>query len=188
MAASGTESRLLGRDGWRWLAPSPDAIVGADALTWRCAGGTDIWQRTGVAPSRHEAQALLLDIGDGDFTMQATFDAQLAARYDQVGLLVEAGESSWLKAGIELDGELWLSSVHTQGASDWARQRWSGLPVTLRIDRRDATTDVSVLEPAGAWLRFRELRLPDAVRVGPYACAPTGTGFQAQMTAASLVA
>jgi len=188
MTASGTESRLLGRDGWRWLAPSPDAIVGADALTWRCAGGTDIWQRTGVAPSRHEAQALLLDVGDGDFTMQATFDAQLAARYDQVGLLVEAGQSSWLKAGIELDGELWLSSVHTQGASDWARQRWSGLPVTLRIERRDATTDVSVLEPAGAWLRFRELRLPDAVRVGPYACAPTGTGFQAQMTAASLVA
>ena len=188
MSTEGTTPQLLGREGWRWLAPCAQAAITDDGLAWRCGGGTDIWQVTGEAPSRHEAQALLLDVGSGDFVLQATLEAELVVQYDQVGLLVEASETSWLKAGIELDGEPWLSSVHTQGASDWARQRWSGLPATLRIERRGGTVDVSVLEPAGTWLRFRELHLPAAVRVGPYACAPKGPGFAARMRGATLAA
>jgi regulation of enolase protein 1 (concanavalin A-like superfamily) len=99
-------------------------------------------------------------------------------RYDQVGLMIVASEERWLKAGIEVDGELWLSAVHTRDESDWSRERWDMTGARLHAARMDGTIEVSV-ESAGTRRVFRTLYLDGPVGVGPYSCAPKGNGFQA---------
>ncbi len=47
--------------------------------------------------------------------------ADYEALYDQAGIMVRLDERRWVKAGIELsDGRAMLSSVLTDGRSDWA--------------------------------------------------------------------
>ena len=102
-------------------------------------------------------------------------------RYDQVGLMVVASDERWLKAGIEVDGERWLSAVHTRDESDWSRERWDASEARLRAVREDATIEVSVAGDGG-WRVFRTLYLPGAVGIGPYSCAPKGAGFEASVS------
>jgi len=181
------EAALLGREGWRWTAaePSERSVATRDSLTWSCAADTDFWRLTQGHPSKHDGQAYLVAL-EGDFTFEAAFDAKLAAQFDQAGLLVERDTETWLKAGVELDGRLWLSAVHTRGDSDWSREPIDGLPLRLRVERRADTVTASALI-GDSWQAFRVLTLSGAVRVGPYACAPRGQGFETHMYDALLV-
>lgn len=167
---------FLGRTGWRWTTPPPASPrIGADGLTWTCGPQTDFWRITDGVQSKHDGQALLLP-HDGDFSLEATFDAALDAQYDQIGYFLEAHEERWLKLGIEVDGRPWLSAVHTDGASDWSREPHEGLPAGLRVERRDGTITSSVKEQ-GNWRSFRILHLAGPLRIGVYSCAPQGPGF-----------
>jgi regulation of enolase protein 1 (concanavalin A-like superfamily) len=119
-------------------------------------------------------------------TVEDDFEIELAAAgafgelYDQAGLMVAASEVRWLKAGIELDGDLWLSAVHTSEESDWSRQRWHAPEVRLRAVRRDGTIEVLV-DAARTWRVFRTVYLPGRVGIGPCSCWPKGQGFQASV-------
>lgn len=176
---------LLGRPGWTWThAPPEPAEATRDGLRWTCGARTDLWRITDGVETKHDGQGLLL-AQEGDFTFEATFEAPLEARFDQVGVLVEADEQRWLKCGVELDDRPWLSAVHTHGASDWSREPTPGLPVRLGLERRDGTLKVAVHQD-GVPRTFRVLHLPGPVRVGPYSCAPQGPGFAAVMRAARL--
>ena len=50
------------------------------------------------------------------------FRGEFAAQYDQAGLMLRVDAAHWIKAGLELDGRLWLSVVVTNGVSDWSQQ------------------------------------------------------------------
>jgi regulation of enolase protein 1 (concanavalin A-like superfamily) len=93
--------------------------------------------------------------------------------------MVVASEVRWLKAGIELDGELWLSAVHTREESDWSRGPWHAPEIRLRAVRHDGTLEVFA-EDEGTWRPFRTTFLPGRVGIGPYSCSPKGQGFQAR--------
>ena len=176
---------LFDRDGWRWtVAPAGAWTERADELRWTCGADTDFWRVTQGHPSKHDGQAYLTAI-DGDFVFEATFDAQLDAQFDQVGIMLERDEETWVKAGVELDGERWLSAVHTRGASDWSREPVGGLPLRLRAERTDGTVVFAVLE-GDEWRTFRVLTLAGRIGVGPYSCAPRGPGFEGRMEAAVL--
>lgn len=129
--------------------------------------------------SKHHAPAFVVS-ASGDFRFDATFDASLADLYDQVGVLVQANERRWLKAGAELDGRLWLSAVHTHDESDWSREPLGALPLELAVERRADSVSCFVREE-GSWRSFRVLYLSGPIEVGPYSCAPKGGGFEAVM-------
>lgn len=175
---------FLGHDGWRWLVEPRSRQVEPDRLTWICHGKTDLWRITEGVQSKHDAPAFLVPVS-GDFRFEATFDATLAELYDQVGILAQASEARWLKAGVELDGRLWLSAVHTHDESDWSREPFGALPIELAVERRANSVSCSVHEE-GEWRSFRVLYLPGPIEVGPYSCAPKGVGFEAVMRSAAL--
>jgi uncharacterized protein len=175
---------FLGHDGWRWLVEPHACEVEADRLTWTCQGETDLWRITEGVATKHDAPAFVGSV-NGDFRFEATFEATFADPYDQVGILAQASEVRWLKAGIELDGRLWLSAVHTHDESDWSREPFGSMPVQLAVARRADSVFCSVHEE-GNWRIFRVLYLPGPIEVGPYSCAPKGVGFEAVMHSAVL--
>ncbi len=175
---------FLGYAGWRWLASPRACRLDADHVTWTCPGTTDFWRITEGVPSKHDGSAFVVGV-DGDFRLEATFEATFAELYDQVGILAQASETRWLKVGAELDGRLWLSAVHTHDESDWSREPLHELPFELAVERRADSVFCSVRE-SGEWRTFRVLYLPGPIEVGPYSCAPKGDGFEAAMTAAVL--
>lgn len=166
-----------GRDGWRWLVEPTAGRVEADHLTWTCQGKTDLWRITEGVESQHNAPAFVVSVG-GDFRFEATFEATLADQYDQLGILAQVSEARWLKVGIELDGRLWLSAVHTHDESDWSREPFAAFPAELAVERRANSVSCSVQEE-GDWRVFRVLYLPGPTEIGPYSCAPKGVGFEA---------
>jgi uncharacterized protein len=167
----------LGGRPWGWNREPVTWEPGDGSVTWRCPGGTDFWRKTEGVPSSHDGCSLLTHV-DADFELELLVRGEFAERYDQVGLMVVASEERWLKAGIEVDGERWLSAVHTRDESDWSRERWDASEARLQAVRKDATIEISVSADAG-WRVFRTLYLAGAVGVGPYSCAPKGAGFQA---------
>jgi uncharacterized protein len=162
---------------WEWSREPVAWESTADSVAWRCPGGTDFWRKTEGVPSAHSGCALLTRV-DGDFSLELVVHGEFGDRYDQVGLMVVASEERWLKAGIEVDGELWLSAVHTRDESDWSRERWDETGAHLRAVRADGTIEVSG-DSDGSQRIFRTLYLDGPVGVGPYSCAPKGNGFQA---------
>lgn len=150
------------------------------------SGGTDFWRVTeGITP-RHDGHAVGFDV-DGDFRFQLRAHGSPHSQFDQYGVIAIQGEERWLKAGLELDDDLWLSSVHTNGASDWCREPYGDPAVTVALARDEETLTVSVLL-GGHWRALRILTLQGPLLVGGYACAPRGEGFSAEFYAASLSA
>jgi uncharacterized protein len=166
---------------WSWTREPAAWTSGADALTWRCAGHSDYWRTTDGLPPVHDGCSYLTPV-DADFTLELLVEGDFAERYDQAGLMVLASEERWLKAGIEVDGELWLSAVHTRGESDWSREHWGVAQARLRAVRHAGTIELFV-EQHGAWRVFRTLFFDGPVGVGPYSCAPRGDGFEARARA-----
>lgn len=175
---------FLAHDSLHWLVEPRDWHVDADRLTWSCKGETDLWRITEGVQSKHDAAAFVVRL-KGDFRLEATFEATFADLYDQVGIFAQTSEVRWLKAGVELDGRLWLSAVHTHDESDWSREPLDEMPLELAVERRDDSVFCSVHEE-GTWRCFRVLYLPGLVEVGPYSCAPKGAGFEAVMRSAVL--
>lgn len=167
---------LPGRS-WAWNREPASWGAASASVTWRCPGGTDFWRKTEGVASAHDGCSLLTR-AEADFEFELLVRGGFADRYDQVGMMVVASELRWLKAGVEVDGEQWLSAVHTRDESDWSRERWNAPQTRLRAVRIEGTVEVSVEAEAG-WRVFRTLFLPGPVGIGPYSCAPKGPGFEA---------
>jgi len=179
------EPDLLGRR-WSWTREPTSWELTGETLVWRCQGGTDYWRKTEGLPPVHNGCSLLTPV-ERDFELELLVDGAFADRYDQAGLMVLASEQRWLKAGIELDGDLHLSAVNTHDESDWSREPWKGSAVRLRVARIDETIEVSA-EADGKWRVFRTLSFSGPVGIGPYSCAPKGSGFEARARAMRVTA
>ncbi len=178
--------RRLGDQGWTWTRePAQTAGPTAGGLRWRSHPRADYWRVTDGVVTKHDGSAFVTPVV-GDFTLEATVDGDLSAQFDQVGVFLRVDEEHWLKAGVELDEELWLSAVHTNGASDWSREPWEAPGATLRLVREHGTAKVSILEPGGHWREYRIAYVPGAVEVGVYSCGPLGEGFAATASALTL--
>jgi uncharacterized protein len=169
---------------WAW---SREPVMWSDAIgtvRWQSPGGSDFWRITEGVRSAYDGSALLARV-QGDFECDIAVRGEFNALYDQVGLMIASSETRWLKAGLEDDGNVWLSAVHTRTESDWSRERWAGLEVRLRVRRHDGTVEISVEEASG-WRVFRTAYLDGVVGVGPYSCSPKGDGFIASVSALTL--
>jgi len=169
---------------WSWNREPSDWQVADAGVTWTSPAHSDFWRRTDGLPVAHDGSSLLTRI-EGDFEFELLVKGSLEDRYDQVGLMIASSLTKWLKAGVEMDGDLWLSAVHTREESDWSREIWSSNEVRLRAARHDDTIEISVGEIYG-WRTYRTLFLPGPVGVGPYACSPTSEGVRASATVLAL--
>ena len=154
-----------------WL--NEPAVWSGDAsdLTVVAEHDTDFWRTTHygfIHDNGHFADTGQLGL---------RFKGDLKDQYDQVGLMLYIDEAHWIKCGVELDGQLWLSVVVTNGVSDWSQQP-------------------APAPDAGGWYEIRAERDHDSVQIscgdqpvrlaplpqgellsGPMCAAPKGPGF-----------
>ena len=172
----------LGRHDGRWLnEPRVWSVDPAGDLSMVTDKGTDFWRETHYGFIRDSGHFL-------GFTAPAAFTAQLRIRgqyqklYDQAGIMVRVDERRWVKAGIELsDGRAMLSSVLTDGKSDWAtgpyqhdaQDFWMRATVAKGVLRLQVSAD------GKTWPLVRLAPFPIAAsyQVGPMACTPERDGL-----------
>jgi regulation of enolase protein 1 (concanavalin A-like superfamily) len=172
-------------DSASWHSRPKVSAVESDCVRMVASAGTDFWRVTeGIAP-RHDGNAVGFNLA-GDFRFQMCAKGSPESQFDQFGLIAVESEERWLKVGLELDGEVWLSAVHTNGESDWSREFYGDTTVTLALTRENDTVTACVLV-GGRWRAFRVLTLPGSLFVGAYTCAPRGAGFPSEFCQASIV-
>ena len=177
-----TGRAILGRRDGRWLnAPRQWRAEPADELTIVTDRATDFWRETHYGFIRDSGHFL-------GFPAPAAFTAQLRIRgdyrqlYDQAGIMIRVDERRWVKAGIELsDGAAMLSSVLTDGRSDWATGRYTGdaSDFWMRATVAKGVLRLQVSADGRTWplVRLAPFPVASSYRVGPMACTPERSGL-----------
>ena len=98
--------------------------------------------------------------------------------YDQAGLMIRIDETRWVKTGVELtDGELFLSTVVTNGNSDWSVAKpFSELDdFYLRVTVKDGAMRIQASRTGTHWPLVRLAPFPVSERylVGPWRARPS---------------
>ncbi len=191
--AQGPAISALGRRDGRWLnAPKVWKVAPGGDLMLVTDKGSDFWRETHYGFTRDSGHFL-------GFTAPAAFTAQLRIRgqyqklYDQAGIMVRVDERRWVKAGIELsDGRAMLSSVLTDGKSDWAtgpyehdaQDFWMRATVAKGVLRLQVSAD------GKTWplVRLAPFPIAPAYQVGPMACTPERAGLDVHFSDLSITA
>lgn len=169
-----------------WLNEPRQWRLEDDELTVVTDQGTDFWRETHYGFTRDSGHFLGVAT-TGDFTAQLRVRAGYAQLYDQAGIMVRLDPGRWIKAGIELsDGRAMLSSVLTDGRSDWATAPfegdsadfWMRATVTEGVLRLQASTD------GRNWPLVRLAPFPAATSylVGPICCTPERAGLEVRFS------
>jgi regulation of enolase protein 1 (concanavalin A-like superfamily) len=160
-----------------WLNEPPHWENGADSLTIETAAATDFWRETHYGFTRDSGHFLYREV-EGDFVVTATVFGGFTSLYDQAGLMIRYS-----------DGALQLSTVITNGTSDWSLSPMEARrdAVTLRLTRQANAIHVQYLEHPGAegqWtsLRLGYLQINGRCQVGVIACSPERGGLHAGFT------
>lgn len=120
----------LGRSDGIWLNEPKQWTGKGNSLEMVTDNATDFWRETHYGFIRDNGHFLGFRTGDA-FTAELRVRGNFQALYDQAGLMVRVDANRWLKAGIEFaDGRAMLSSVLTDGRSDWATAPTSTTHVT----------------------------------------------------------
>lgn len=174
--------------GWRNPPASvtelPDGSLVAEAIE-----GSDAWQKTSYRFVRDSEHGLLRPY-EQDSAVEVEFVADMSEQFDQAGLIVRADAEHWIKAGTEFaDGILCLSTVVTDGFSDWSTApvpAWQGKRVTVRASWAEGAISVRAKVEGEKidLIRLAPWTPPPgaAVAAGPYLCAPSRSGFSARFT------
>ena len=191
--AQGSAISAFGRHDGRWLnAPKAWKATPGGDLTLVTDKGSDFWRETHYGFTRDSGHFL-------GFATPAAFTAQLRIRgkyqklYDQAGIMVRVDERRWVKAGIELsDGRAMLSSVLTDGKSDWAtgpyehdaQDFWMRATVAKGVLRLQVSAD------GKSWplVRLAPFPVAPAYQVGPMACTPDRAGLDVHFSDLSITA
>ncbi|XVU21025.1 DUF1349 domain-containing protein [Actinoplanes sp. CA-054009] len=120
----------------------------------------------------------------GDFTAEALVSAEHTTRFDQAGLMVRAGERTWLKTGLEVtSGAVQISTVLTRDFSDVSMAPVPDFTgeIAMRVTRFGSALAVHYRNGDSPWhlLRLGHLPLPETVDVGVMCCSPERAGLRA---------
>jgi regulation of enolase protein 1 (concanavalin A-like superfamily) len=143
---------------------------------------TDFWRETHYGFIRDSGHFLGFS-ASGDFTAQLRIKSDFRDLYDQAGIMVRLNKEIWLKAGIEFsDGRPMISSVLTQGLSDWAPSCFLGNPndFWLRLTICKGLLRLQYSTDGATWPLLRLAPFPTAERysVGPMSCTPQRQGLK----------
>lgn len=143
---------------------------------------TDFWRKTHYGFIRDTGHFLGFPAAE-EFTAQIRIRGEFRTLYDQAGLMVRIDETRWMKTGVEFtDGELFLSTVITDGQSDWSvSQPFKELEdFYLRVTVSNGTMRIQASKDGKFWplLRLAPFPKSDAYMVGPTACTPERSGLE----------
>ena len=183
----------LGRRDGRWLnEPKQWSVDAAGDLSIVTDKGSDFWRETHYGFTRDSGHFL-------GFTAPAAFTAQLRIRgnyeelYDQAGIMVRVDAQRWVKAGIELsDGRAMLSSVLTDGKSDWATGPYehAAQDFWMRATVANGVLRLQVSSDAKTWplVRLAPFPVASSYQVGPMACTPERDGLHIRFSDLAITA
>ena len=142
---------------------------------------TDFWRETHYGFTHDNGHFLGVSAGAA-FTAELRVRGSYEALYDQAGIMVRLDERRWVKAGIELsDGRAMLSSVLTDGRSDWATGPYEhdAADFRMRVTIAEGVLRLQVSGDGRLWplVRLAPFPVADAYRVGPMCCSPTRAGL-----------
>lgn len=168
----------------QWRNEPPEWAFSENVLTLQTGNETDFWRVTHYDFVHNDGHHFYQEV-EGDFTASVRFRGAYQALYDQAGLMIWQDERNWIKAGIEFtDGLAHLSVVVTREFSDWSVTALESIPaeVWLRMSRHGDAVRVEYALDGTPWrmLRLAYLTPGGSVDVGPMACSPTRSGFQAE--------
>lgn len=181
------DEAVLGRKDGRWLhAPKRWHADGGEDLTLVTDRGTDFWRETHYGFTRDSGHFLGFPTGDA-FTAQLRIRGRYEKLYDQAGIMVRVDERRWVKAGIELsDGRAMLSSVLTDGRSDWSTGPYAGdaADFWMRATVAKGVLRLQVSADGKTWplVRLAPFPVAPAYQVGPMACTPEREGLEVRFS------
>jgi regulation of enolase protein 1 (concanavalin A-like superfamily) len=167
-----------------WTNEPPDAGIEGDELVVTTGLKTDFWQRTSYGFIHDDGHFLGAPF-PAEGAIEVSFRADLAAQFDQAGLMLRAGPEQWLKTGAELsDGQRYASVVVTDAMSDWSvaplppGAKDAGL--TFRASRQGDAVTIRYRLGDGGWHLLRVAYVPPAAELlaGPMCCSPTREGLR----------
>lgn len=165
----------------KWLNEPAKWQVTDNRLTVTTDEKTDFWRETYYGFTRDSGHFLGFPTGD-DFTAKIRIQGEFRTLYDQAGLMVRIDENRWVKTGVEFtDGEPFLSTVITDGKSDWSvSQPFKELEdFYIRVTVAKGALRVQASRDGTFWPLLRLARFPvaSAYEVGPTACTPERSGL-----------
>ncbi|QND54384.1 DUF1349 domain-containing protein (plasmid) [Phyllobacterium sp. 628] len=168
-------------DNGTWLNEPKHWTSDASGLTLTTDEKTDFWQETYYDFKRDSGHFLGLPANDR-FTATIRVQGEFRTLYDQAGLMVRIDETRWVKTGVEFtDGELFLSTVITDGKSDWSVSQplQNHEDFYLRLTLANGSMRIQCSQNKTRWplLRLAPFPLAPTYLVGPTACTPERSGL-----------
>ncbi|NHN87079.1 DUF1349 domain-containing protein [Acetobacter conturbans] len=172
--------------GGRWLNTPHAAEIRNGIFEVTTDKGSDFWRETYYGFTRDNGHFFGMP-APSRFTAQLKIRAQYEELYDQAGIMVRIDESHWVKAGIELsDGRAMLSSVLTDGQSDWATSPYSDDPkdfwMRATVDNGILRLQVSADGKTWPLVRLAPFPKAESYLVGPMCCTPEREGLKVQFS------
>lgn len=187
--AFGAQARARASSPWHggvWLNRPRHSAIAAGMLDMTTDRGSDFWRETFYGFTRDSGHFYGMH-APSRFTAQLRIRADYEKLYDQAGIMVRIDESRWVKAGIELsDGRPMLSSVLTDGRSDWATAPYGGDPKDfwMRATVMDGVLRLQVSADGKIWplVRLAPFPLAESYLVGPVCCTPERQGLKVRFS------
>lgn len=173
---------MFGKSDGVWLNEPKKWSEKDNNLALETDRATDFWRETHYGFIRDSGHFLAFKAGDS-FTAEIRVRANFKALYDQAGLMVRIDERRWLKAGLEFsDGCAMLSSVLTDGKSDWATALYQHDPsdFRLRVTVAQGVVRLQASNDGKIWplMRLAPFAESSSYLVGPMACTPERSGLE----------
>lgn len=161
-----------------------------NGLTMTTDAKTDFWRETYYSFARDNGHFLGF-ASDGGFTASMRIRGEFRTLYDQAGLMVRIDETKWIKTGVEFtDGELFLSTVITDGKSDWSVSQpfkeLNDFRIRITIDKGAARIQASRDGSFWPLLRLAPFPVAPSYQVGPTACTPERAGLTVHFSELSI--
>lgn len=165
----------------QWLNRPATSAVSEHSLTMTTEQKTDFWRETHYGFTRDTGHFLGVATADG-FTATIRIQGEFRSLYDQAGLMVRIDEKRWVKTGLEFtDGHAFLSTVVTDGKSDWSvSQPFKALEdFYIRVTLSNGAMRIQASRDGSFWplLRLAPFPVVDTYQVGPTACTPERSGL-----------
>ncbi|GLQ80755.1 regulation of enolase 1 [Mesorhizobium huakuii] len=173
-----------------WLNQPANWLAEDASLTMTTDAKTDFWRETYYDFTRDSGHFLGVPATDG-FTAVIRIQGEFRTLYDQAGLMVRIDDKRWVKTGVEFtDGELFLSTVITDGKSDWSVSKpFKELEdFYIRVTLAKGALRIQASRDGKFWPLLRLAPFPSAASyaVGPTACTPERSGLSVRFSEFSI--
>jgi regulation of enolase protein 1 (concanavalin A-like superfamily) len=173
---------ILGRTDGIWLNEPKHWSENGNSLEMVTDSATDFWRETHYGFVRDNGHFLGFQAPEA-FTAEVRVQGDFRALYDQAGIMVRVDAERWLKAGIEFaDGRAMISSVLTDGRSDWATAPYEhdARDFRLRVTVAQGVIRLQASNDGKLWplMRLAPFTKSPSYLVGPMGCTPERAGLR----------